>query len=160
MPEKQASSFGVWCYLYWIALPASKGQPSGYGYVFFWKFPELLFKTQSVFVSENWGSCVSFFFFKVLLPTFFIKQITTLSRDTSFCATFFSLFYIWQFLNFGKKFSKEILINFLLESKMKDPQYFFFLFSFRNWVENSLIKNDSHEPNAHWSSKNEVVPLN
>lgn len=33
----------------------------GYGYLSFWKFPELLFKTQSVFVSENGGSRVSFF---------------------------------------------------------------------------------------------------
>lgn len=36
---------------------------------------------------------------------------------------------------------------------------FFFIFLPRNWVENSLIKNDSHDPNTHRSSKNEVVPL-
>lgn len=47
------------------------------------------------------------FFFKVLLPVFFTKQITTLSRETSLRATFFSLFYILTISKFWEKIFKR-----------------------------------------------------
>lgn len=50
---------------------------------------------------------LSFFFFKVLLPVFFTKQITTLSRETSFRATVFSLFYILTISKFWEKIIKR-----------------------------------------------------
>lgn len=68
----------------------------GYGYVLFWKFPELLFKTQSVFVSENGGSCVSFFR-SSLANVFYKINNHVLTRHFLLCHFLFFLLYFNNF---------------------------------------------------------------